>query len=670
MTRRSLVPRLEIPAIVRPATRFHKRLSDRLAYDRYLALIELGFLSEEGGISDEARCALRGYADAFLFQHTGLVVRKPNKATRDASKRGVAVPPLSYDLDKEAVGKSIMVDERGPAYWEERRRATSLHQRRLRRDASAGRSSEAEEARWIAELDRIKRAYPGVLTFPHLIRHLLADRGGDLFTQWCYLQSGPDSVVGYLVLDLDDKQARHTWPTSPSPVIVDKLRRLAATHVLDPARAAMVSSPGGLGRHLYYPLVAGARASVIFRAADGFLRWALGSDGFTGIDIFPTDRSCSTLAALPMGRGSVLCDHQGYPLPRGSALDDLKALNDAYRAASLRALDLNELALPSLASPVASSTSEGGSASPCAVDDSSGGSGHGLSPNASDDSMGVVVAGDKPVDGGGDMADERALTIEEAEILERGITARGQRYKRCHILLRAFKRQGFPIDEAVKRVQTWLRNKHNGCSEDYNANDKDSLERVELYAAGVYRMHDIKHLTINGRQVAFIVDALLGSASSNRRGLRPGSSQFFHLVQFACFMMAQIEAFHWRAVFRRDPEREERVIEAEVSATIMERFPFGTDKPRPRYLEAMSRAGLIDVVMVHDRGRATRYRVSADYPEKGEGSLPVMSAIRDYLSNGDRWMSVIACKRSWQRFRKACPHSALPIEARSPELLS
>ena len=599
---------LPLPGFGGEPTRAKLPLVKRQNWHRGLAIAAMGF-STTGPESVVVQKRLRRFVRAFIGSHTGISLRRLTKDRKD-----ILVEKLKSGGD--IVGEHIRYSTSGPnpdcrmtfmtsrEYW--------IHKKR----------------RPTAKLQM--KDYPADLEWDDVYQHLLGDIGGPLFLQWCYLDVSGNTPVPYLVLDLDDKKDSVTWPEAPQKKIRNLLRFLADTKVLDPARAVMVSSPGGRGRHLYYFLDGRQKASEIHMTVSKFLvrQWQqrknerLETTGSIGVDVFPKKDNRSTMPALPLGRGSVPCDANGMPSKRREIADRLRIVLKAVKRAREKPLNLEELRF---------------GADACAP------SGDPVFPSESHTHDGD--AADRPIDADHDQ------DVFIRRILNRGITGGGQRYHFSLALLAHYQGAGLTRDAAVKAVSRWLAKHHHGKSDKYNADPDRAMGDIEKWSRSVYKDCSPESLRLSPAQVGFLYDRIVGYKG---KAVAYSKDRIRKLLRFAVFFFAQLEAFADSTCHHGG----EHPLEAAVAASVMEKFSGGSGPARRKNLKALQRLRIILVTrkpMAVPFGmpgaRATTYALHADYPRRvgqGERAEP---ALISYLSKSARWKA-IADKQAWRRWRQ------------------
>lgn len=634
------------PTLPSSAKRARTPLHVRSSYDQMQALQTMGFL-REGRLWRSAAYALEDFAAAFVFPHIGATFRRPKREQRDkaveAARQGES-PTIAYAAKRKS-DHCYMSAKRSDLYraklYQEKRAAIQARAPRgAKIDYKAIRGFRLDRG----VLNRLAAEHPCSLAWPDLYRHLLGDAGGAQHLQWTYLVASADTMHHYVVLDLDDKVAPCVWPTTPSRTIKDALRFLSVTGVFDPCRAVMFSSPGGRGRHLYYFLDRSVQAAELARAVDRFLRWqwerhtgttvpADGHVGVPGIDVFPTGAHRSTQAALPLGRGSVLCSPDGMPLPRGSVLDNLQAVAAAVEDARTRALSMAEMATPATWTP-----------QPFPVMPEEEGDCADLpSPDGHDD------AG-KEVPSEHDGEDEVSTPASPTALDLSPLTGPGQRYRRCMAILRAHRELGTPRNDAIRATQDWLEAHHGGHSATYNDDPAGALDLIVTYAASVYQDHRPEDLRLDAAQTAFIVDAILAGIHAKRLRLAVPSPQLHHLLVFAGHFIAQITAFAEAHGDDDDANADHR--RAAVSHRILDGFPYGTKRVRPTWMGMLQKMKLVTKTRCAAEGVCREFAIHNAFPKRQGTGMPVEEALITYLSVNGRWRRVCSAK-SWQRWRSA-----------------
>lgn len=614
---------------------------------------------------------IQRYRNLFVFDHDRAMCRRPTAEAQNRHKKILAdgiVPsdessPQYYKCDD---GSVEVVRERGCRVIPLRDR---MYWPALRSVRAKRTSASVEEKKLLDEvIQAANREYGAPVGWQELVRHLMGCHFGNHHIQWFHLTTEPEIRVPYFVVDLDDKSGDPLfWPTSPRKKLVEMLSFLHSTEILSPQRAVMVSSPGGRGRNLYYPLDQPQSAAEVSSTVEAFLdRWhghfcrvhrgppLLFSRNH--VEVFPTDSPHSTMTALPLGRGSVLCNARGFPCVKGyrqvrccgDFVANMKPALDALDEARKAPITLDELVRhvppdePGLHVVVPAKPKGGDCAS---------------SVQAVHRQQEVpLVKGAERVVPPLPVAyvassDARKYDKSEARrLLVQGLTGPGQRYRAVNCLLRYFCNEGREQGAATKEVQGWLRKYHHRQSRTYLDDPEKTLSEIAKCAMRVFTAVDVplvEQLRLSVAEVAYIEGVL-----SRPHGRGTEVTCDWGRLQFSCYFVALVKHFS-TCLPNADRERlnlsegEDR--HAVVAASLIAKLPKGKSQPvRKSHCNFMEKVGLITVALKSNRGMATVYAISNMYPLGTPKQRPVDAALMEYLEGGSRWKKYM-CEKTWRR---------------------
>jgi hypothetical protein len=348
----------------------------------------------------------------------------------------------------------------------------------------------------------LNRRYPNQLSWADLLQHLLGDCRNDLLLSFVHLEASAESMVRYLVIDLDDKAAPITSrPSPPSKQIRILLDVLGQIPVLAPERSIVFTSPSGRGRHLYYFLRFPQRAGILAARVAGYLHrersnfarhlWGFDQDsGFDHIDLFPAIKSFSTMTPLPLCRGSYLCDSDGIPVEPFDRKNLLLEVAERLAPGRHQRLELKEF--------------DANQDKPIVWID-----------NDEQHAKWHKLGANKPVRPASPTDIVSIPPPESDRKLNLPLTGPGQRRQRCREMLVHLRNRGIAQHEAIQKTREWLIANNNGQSQNYNASPKQALADVAVLARGLFQFAPEKY-KITIRDVVAVAQAIRSVVDEGR----------------------------------------------------------------------------------------------------------------------------------------------------------
>lgn len=621
---------LGLPAVQRPVDAMPL---EELTQPRLWQMLErLGLLTADGdALSAEAAELLRLYTDTFVISHSGTYARKPDQDTVrmlcDLRDAGVAI-------DRHFV--AYRPRENGLRCTQPWKRYDSALHRAAKHHGVDIRDLDQEVKR---DLDE---RHPRHLDWTNLAAHFLGGDGNPLLLRFLQLETRKKSQTTWLCLDIDDHGKGEQEPGSPSTAIRQRLLMLHGSRWLHPRHAIMVSSPSGVGRHLYYRLRHPIPITTLIPAVESHLcALALASadlehvrikehvdlpgksphrPGYkaevVGVDVFPRNHQRAATQTLPFCRRSIPCDLFGRPMRMLSLLDRLRWLSariaasdtrvDAHAfVASMRQLERQSEHLWKRK----------------------------LVPPLSEVAPPVLPAGDHDGE-----------TTNEA-IWQMDLAGQGQRVDACKERLRWCRGAGMTQDAAVARVQDWLREHHAGKSKDYNANPDHALRHILYLARGIYgavsfRVDDLR---LQATDVAALIARMQRSPQFTLL-IKPGATAT-HLLSYACHFIAAARHFGAMTLINTSVPGARRPVQGmlvRLDYRIRRQLPFSTDQRPVVWHKMLKRLHVLHCIRPAERGEmavlALMMRPSAPLPS----DLPVNVAMADALE--------LLGRSTWERF--------------------
>jgi hypothetical protein len=170
-------------------------------------------------------------------------------------------------------------------------------------------------------------------------------------------------------------------------------------------------------------------------------------------------------------------------------------------------------------------------------------------------------------------------------LITRGLTGPGQRCAAIRALLTYLRDIGWGRSESIASVEQWLREKHNDCSTDYNANPAHAISFVKVAAKAVFGPSSWV-LRLSPAIVAYIGKSILRGVATGRIVLKPGKVHLRNLLIFSCQLISFMRLNTYRSGEAGRPI-------AWVAASLMQRMCRGSGRKYSEHCDYLEKLGII-----------------------------------------------------------------------------